>query len=74
MNNTGSDAGIVTSLAGQPQRHYVISVISNLGDQYQDPNRKSTPVGTVGVEYTEKFAKLGKIMDDFAACHTFPAA
>jgi hypothetical protein len=72
VNNTGSDAGIVTSLPGQPQRHYVISVLSNLGDQYQDPNRTPTPSGVTPVEYTEKFAQLGKIMDDYAASHAFP--
>jgi hypothetical protein len=67
VNNTGSDAGIVKSLPGKAGRHYVISVFSNLGDQYQDPGRPATPAGTVPVEYTQKFAQLGAAVDQFEA-------
>jgi hypothetical protein len=63
VNSTGSDAGIVRSLPGAAERHYIISVLSNLGDQYRDPGRPATPTGTVPVEYTQKFAKLGAAID-----------
>lgn len=65
VNNTGSDAGIVKSLPGKAERHYIIAVFSNLGDQYVDANRPATPAGTVPVEYTEKFAKLGAAVDAY---------
>lgn len=67
-NNTGADAGIVHSLPGAAGRHYVISVISNLGDQYQDPGRPATPAGTTPVEYTQKFAQLGAAVDGYESC------
>jgi beta-lactamase family protein len=67
VNNTGADAGIVKSLPGRAGRHYVVAVFSNLGDQYQDPQRPATPAGVVPVEYTEKFARLGKAIDDYEA-------
>jgi hypothetical protein len=67
VNNTGSDAGIVRSLPGKPYRHYVITVFSNLGDQYQDPQRPATPAGVVPVEYTQKFAQLGQAIDQYEA-------
>ncbi|MFG1607363.1 serine hydrolase [Actinoplanes sp. NPDC049265] len=67
VNNTGSDAGIVKSLPGKAERHYIIAVFSNLGDQYQDPGRPATPPGTVPVEYTQKFAQLGAALDGFEA-------
>ena len=35
--NYGSNAGIVRSLPGQPERRYVISFISSLGYRYTDP-------------------------------------
>jgi hypothetical protein len=69
VNNTGADSGIVTSLPGAAERHYIISVFSNLGDQYVDPNRPATPAGTVPVEYTEKFAQLGAAIDAHEACY-----
>ena len=70
VNNTGSDAGIVKSLPGAADRHYIIAVFSNLGDQYQDPGRPATPPGTVPVEYTQKFAQLGAALDQYeAACN-----
>lgn len=68
VNNTGADSGIVKSLPGAAKRHYIISVFSNLGDQYTDANRPPTPPGTVPVEYTEKFAQLGAAIDAHEAC------
>jgi hypothetical protein len=68
VNNSGADAGIVRSLPGTANRHYIISVLSNLGDQYRDPQRPAMPAGTVPVEYTEKFAKLGAAIDRYEAC------
>jgi hypothetical protein len=67
-NNAGSDAGIVKSLPGAAGRHYIVTVFSNLGDQYQDPQRPATPPGTVPVEYTQKFAMLGAAIDRYEAC------
>jgi hypothetical protein len=67
VNNTGSDAGIVRSLPGKPYRHYIVAVYSNLGDQYQDPQRPATPTGVVPVEYTQKFAQLGQAIDQYEA-------
>jgi hypothetical protein len=65
VNNSGADAGIVKSLLGKPGRQYIITVFSNLGDQYQDPKRPATPPGVVPVEVTEKFAQLGQALDQF---------
>ncbi|WP_051797616.1 serine hydrolase [Catenuloplanes japonicus] len=65
--NSGADSGIVSSLPGARSRHYIISVFSNLGDQYTDPNRPPTPDGTVPVQYTEKFARLGALIDRYEA-------
>ena len=67
VNNSGADAGIVRSLPGAAKRHYIISVFSNLGDQYRDPERPPTPAGTVPVEYTQKFAQLGAAVDRYQA-------
>jgi hypothetical protein len=67
VNNSGADAGIVKSLPGAADRHYIIAVFSNLGDQYQDPGRPATPPGTVPVEYTQKFAQLGAAVDQYEA-------
>ncbi len=69
VSTAGSDAGIVSSLPGAPRRQYIIAVFSNLGDQYQDPNRAATPAGTVPVGYTEKFAQLGQAIDQYEAQH-----
>jgi hypothetical protein len=69
VGNSGSDAGIVKSLPGKQGRSYIITMFSNLGDQYQDPNRPPTEPGAHPVAYTEKFAQLGKIMDQYEAAH-----
>jgi hypothetical protein len=65
VSNSGADAGIVRSLPGAPHRHYIVTVFSNLGDQYQDPQRPATPAGVVPVEYTQKFAQLGQAIDQY---------
>jgi hypothetical protein len=69
VSNSGADAGIVQSLPGQPYRHYIIAVFSNLGDQYIDPGRPADPSGVVPVEYTQKFAQLGADIDQYEATH-----
>ena len=67
--NYGSDAGIVTSLPGQPFRHYVIAFLGNLGHRYADENfaaRTNFPafdaVGPIG--YTQRIPALGKALDE----------
>jgi beta-lactamase family protein len=55
--NFGSDAGIVRSLPGAPQRHYVIALIANLGHRYGDGREPS-------VRYTQKIAQLGRRVDE----------
>jgi hypothetical protein len=67
VNNSGSDAGIVTPLPGESGHSYIIAMFSNLGDQYQDPNRPPTAPGAHPVAYTEKFAKLGLAIDRIEA-------
>ena len=66
--NYGSDAGIVTALAGQDGRRYIVAVFSNVGYRYSDPSQASTdgfPCFTgLGICYSEKFAQLGKAIDD----------
>jgi hypothetical protein len=70
VSNSGADAGIVTSLPGRADRHYITAVFSNLGDQYQDPNRPPTPPGVAPVEYTQKFAQLGLAIDTYEAARS----
>ena len=65
VNNSAADAGIVKSLPGKAGRRYIVAVFSNLGDQYQDPQRPATPAGVVPVEYTQKFAQLGQAIDQY---------
>jgi hypothetical protein len=69
VGNSASDAGIVRSLPGKRGRSYIIAMFSNLGDQYQDPNRPPTAPGAHPVAYTEKFAQMGKILDQYEAAH-----
>jgi hypothetical protein len=69
VGNSGSDAGIVQSLPGKQGRSYIVAMFSNLGDQYQDPNRPPTAPGAHPVAYTEKFAQLGLIIDQYEAAH-----
>ncbi|MWK35753.1 hypothetical protein GEV43_18040 [Actinomadura sp. J1-007] len=65
VNNSAGDAGIVRALPGKGGRSYVIVVFSNLGTQYVDANRTATPPGVYPYTYTEKFAKLGRLMDAY---------
>ena len=70
VSNSGADAGIVRSLPGMAYRHYIIAVFSNLGDQYIDPGRPATPPGAVAPWYTQKFAQLGRAIDQWEAAHS----
>ncbi len=67
VDTAASDAGIVTSLPGQPYRHYAIAMLSNLGSAYGDPDWARVgvnPCGTsLGLCRTEKFAQLGRLID-----------
>jgi hypothetical protein len=67
--NYGSDAGIVTSLPGQPFRHYVIAFLGNLGYRYTDEvfaTRTNFPAfdDVSPVAYTQRIPALGKAVDD----------
>jgi len=66
--NYGSDAGIVTALPGQDGRRYIVTVFSNVGYRYSDPSQAGTdgfPCFTgLGICYSEKFAQLGRAIDD----------
>ncbi|MEV0407705.1 serine hydrolase [Actinoallomurus sp. NPDC050550] len=64
--NAVSDAGIVKSLPGKPNRHYIITAFSNLGYRYIDVDRQDIQPA---VNRTEKFAQLGRIMDAYEALH-----
>jgi beta-lactamase class A len=65
--NYGSDAGIVTALPGQDGRRYIVVVLSNLGYRYSDASQALRPgprPDGVGVCYSQKFAQLGRAIDD----------
>lgn len=65
--NYGSDAGIVKALAGQDGRRYIVTTFTNLGYRYSDASQADSdgkPCFSSGVCYTEKFAILGKAIDD----------
>ena len=67
--NYGSDAGIVTSLPGQPFRHYIVAFFSNLGYRYADDvfaSRTNYPAfdDVSPVSYTQRIPALGKAIDD----------
>ena len=65
--NYGSDAGIVKAVAGQDGRHYIVAAFANLGYRYSDASQADSPdlpCFVSGVCYTEKFAILGKSIDD----------
>lgn len=68
---SGADAGIVHSLPGRPERHYVIAMLSTLGYRYADPrfaDATALPcLGSPGFCYTEKIAQLGAQVDDAIA-------
>lgn len=65
--NYGSDAGIVKSLPGEQPRQYIVTVFTNLGYRYSDASQADSPgkpCFTSGVCYTEKFAMIGKAIDN----------
>jgi hypothetical protein len=67
-----SDAGIVRPLPGEDGDGYVVVMLSNLGYRYADPRQAGVtkpvcgddPAKDRGVCYTEKFAALGRAVDD----------
>jgi hypothetical protein len=68
--NYGSNAGIVRSLPGQPDRRYVISFISSLGWRYTDPvfvDRRIYPCyDAVGpICYTQRIPALARQLDGY---------
>lgn len=68
VDTAASDAGIVRSLPGRAKRHYVIAMFTNIGYRYADPmwaGALRNPCFTsLGLCRTEKFALLGKSIDD----------
>ena len=67
--NYGSDAGIVTSLPGQPFRHYIVAFLGNLGYRYTDgafATRTNYPAfdDRSPVSYTQRIPALGKAIDE----------
>jgi hypothetical protein len=67
--NYGSDAGIVTSLPGQPFRHYIVAFFGNLGYRYTDENfaaRTNFPAfdNVSPISYTQRIPALGKAVDE----------
>jgi hypothetical protein len=68
--NYGANAGIVRSLPGRPDRHYVISFIASLGYRYIDPvfaYRSTYPCyDAVGaICYTQRIPAMAKVIDGF---------
>lgn len=64
VDTSGQDAGIVHSLPGADDRHYIVAIHSNLGNRYIDVHRPADPPGIYPVQYTEKYALFGKAVDD----------
>jgi hypothetical protein len=64
----GSDTGIVTALAGEDGRRYVVAVQSSVGYRFGDPAwAGSSPNACEGapyVCYSTAFGRLGKAVDD----------
>jgi hypothetical protein len=68
--NYGSDGGIVTSLPGAADRHYIIVFMANLGYRYTDPvNASSTvnPCFDPGVCYSQRIPAVGAQIDAYLA-------
>ena len=75
--NYGSDAGIVTSLPGQPFRHYIVAFFGNLGYRYTDEvfaARTNYPAfdDVSPISYTQRIPSLGKAIDDVIKKLTAP--
>lgn len=64
VDTTGSDAGIVKSFRGKNKRDYIVVVFCNLGTDYVDADRPADPPGVFPVLYTQKYAQLGKAIDN----------
>lgn len=67
--NYASDAGIVTSLPGQPFRRYLIAFFSNLGYRYTDEVFAYRPRGPYAdpvspISYTQRIPAMAKAIDD----------
>jgi hypothetical protein len=66
--NYGSDAGVVTALPGHDDRRYIVAIFTNLGYRFTDRSRAAEEVAAgaegTGVCYTQKFAQLGRAVDD----------
>jgi hypothetical protein len=68
-----ADAGIVRPLDGEDGGSYIVVMMSNLGYRYSDARQAKVaqpvcgddPGKDDGVCYTEKFAALGRSVDDF---------
>ncbi|MFE2754105.1 serine hydrolase [Actinosynnema sp. NPDC059335] len=63
VDTSAADAGIVKSLPGGAERHYVVVAFGNLGTDYVDRHRPADRPGVFPVLYTEKYAKLGAAVD-----------
>lgn len=66
--NYGSDAGIVRSRPGQPFRHYIVALLTNLGYRYTDDalaHRTTFPAldTNAPVSYTQRIPDLGAAVD-----------
>ncbi|RJQ80974.1 hypothetical protein D5S17_06030 [Pseudonocardiaceae bacterium YIM PH 21723] len=61
VSTAGSDAGVVSAPEG---RHYIVVVFGNLGTGYVDRDRPADPPGIYKVLYTQKYAQLGKAIDE----------
>jgi hypothetical protein len=74
--NFASDAGIVRSLPGHPERHYIVVVTSDLGYRFADLRFADSDVlpCTIDQCYTEAFARLGATVDDVLAADKIPAS
>jgi hypothetical protein len=75
--NYGSDAGVVTSLPGEPDRRYIISFISNLGYRYTSPVFASSTTNpcdaaVTPICYPQAIPKMARLIDEFLAA-TRPA-
>jgi len=70
-----SDAGVVRSLPGHPERHYIVAVTSDLGYRFADLRFADSAVlpCTIDQCYTEAFARLGRTVDDVLAAGKDPA-
>lgn len=70
----GADAGIVDSLPGRRERHYVVAVLGTLGSRYADARYASSPALPCETDtcYPAALARLGATVD--AAVGASPVA